>query len=224
MPSLRPLLCFCVVAVVGGGSSSGVSATGGCDSFLVPGQASGPTACPTLALSACDRESHALCCTSDVPSCTCQARFFFSFFLLFFVLRPFCCPPPTTPTTTPNTSSCDTNESAFEFENGAVLCYHFAHKEGDKSIEDALKIQGTELSDYDAVIANPGNEPRMEVGICPRFLFCLVGEEKGWFDEIRSGWAYMKRRRRKKLQGASFSCKLGWVQWHQWPVSRADSL
>eukprot|EP00903_Cladosiphon_okamuranus_P014838 g13739.t1 len=59
--------------------------------------------------------------------------------------------------------SCDTNESAFEFENGAVLHYHFAHKEENKSIEDALKVQGTELSDYDAVMANPGNEPRMEV-------------------------------------------------------------
>eukprot|EP00752_Nemacystus_decipiens_P014381 g12791.t1 len=59
--------------------------------------------------------------------------------------------------------SCDTNESAFEFENGALLQYHFAHKEEHKSIQDALKTQRTDFSDYDAIIANPGNEPRMEV-------------------------------------------------------------
>eukprot|EP00903_Cladosiphon_okamuranus_P014839 g13740.t1 len=58
--------------------------------------------------------------------------------------------------------SCNSNESAFEFENGAVLHYHFAHREDDKSIDDALKIHGTELWDYDAVFANPGNRPRMQ--------------------------------------------------------------
>ena len=76
-----------------------------------------------------------------------------------------------------NSSSCDTNESAFEFEDGAALHYHFAHKEEDKSIEDALKIQGTEFSDYDAVIANLGNEPRMEVGVSP-FLLLPVCERR----------------------------------------------
>lgn len=70
-------------------------------------------------------------------------------------------PPSQQPTTT--TSSCNSNESAFEFENGAVLHYHFAHTDHHKDIDDALKVQGTELSNYDAVFANPGNRPQMKV-------------------------------------------------------------
>lgn len=46
-----------------------------------------------------------------------------------------------------------------------MLHYHFAHQEEDKRIEDALEVHGTDWSDYDAVFANPGNQPRMEVGM-----------------------------------------------------------
>ncbi|CAN0140993.1 unnamed protein product, partial [Pylaiella littoralis] len=58
---------------------------------------------------------------------------------------------------------CDDNESTFEFSNGAILQYHFSHKEENKRIEDAVEIHGSELSEYDAVVANVGNKPRMEV-------------------------------------------------------------
>ena len=50
----------------------------------------------------------------------------------------------------------------FEFENGAELHYHFAHKEEGKRIEDGLRAHGTQFSDYDAIVANPGNDPRLE--------------------------------------------------------------
>lgn len=59
-------------------------------------------------------------------------------------------------------NSCDDNNSVFEFENKAVLHFNFAHKEDEKRIEDALRVHGTKFSDYDVVIANLGNEPRMK--------------------------------------------------------------
>lgn len=58
-------------------------------------------------------------------------------------------------------NSCDDNNSVFEFDNGAIIHYHFAHKEEVKRIEDGLRVHGTKFSDYDAVVANAGNEPRM---------------------------------------------------------------
>ncbi|CBJ26872.1 hypothetical protein Esi_0048_0094 [Ectocarpus siliculosus] len=58
---------------------------------------------------------------------------------------------------------CDDDESVFEFDNGAAIHYHFAHKEENKRFEDALQYRGTEYSSYDAVVGNLGNDPRMEV-------------------------------------------------------------
>ncbi|CAN0123542.1 unnamed protein product [Ectocarpus fasciculatus] len=58
---------------------------------------------------------------------------------------------------------CDDDKSVFEFDNGAAIHYHFAHKEENKRIEDALSYRGTEYSSYDAVVGNLGNDPRMEV-------------------------------------------------------------
>ena len=40
--------------------------------------------------------------------------------------------------------------------------FHFAHKEEGKRIENGLRAHGTSFSDYDAIVANTGNEPRME--------------------------------------------------------------
>lgn len=64
--------------------------------------------------------------------------------------------------TCPLICSCDDDNSVFEFDNGSLLHYHFAHKEEGKRIEDALRVHGTAYSDYDAIVANLGNEPRME--------------------------------------------------------------
>lgn len=50
----------------------------------------------------------------------------------------------------------------FQFDNGATIHYHFAHKENKKRIEDGIAIHGTRFDDYDAVVANVGNDPRMQ--------------------------------------------------------------
>lgn len=57
---------------------------------------------------------------------------------------------------------CDDNNGVFDFANGASIHFYFAHKEGDKRIEDALDVHGTAFGDYDMVFANPGNTPHME--------------------------------------------------------------
>lgn len=64
----------------------------------------------------------------------------------------------------------------FEFENGAMIHYHFAHKEDGKRIEDALRVHDTKFSDYDAIVANTGNEPRMETSEVVRVAAMLKDE------------------------------------------------
>ncbi|CAN0117785.1 unnamed protein product, partial [Hapterophycus canaliculatus] len=71
---------------------------------------------------------------------------------------------------------CHDNEGLFLFNNGAVLHYHFAHVEDNKQVEDALRVHGTEFSDYDAVVANPGNKPNMEVSELLRVANVLKDE------------------------------------------------
>ena len=39
--------------------------------------------------------------------------------------------------------------------------YHFAHKETPKRLEDGIRVHGTRFEDYDVVIANSGNAPRL---------------------------------------------------------------
>ncbi|CAN0539569.1 unnamed protein product, partial [Ectocarpus sp. 12 AP-2014] len=71
---------------------------------------------------------------------------------------------------------CDDDESVFEFDNGAAIHYHFAHKEENKRFEDALKYRGTEYSSYDVVVGNLGNDPRMEVSEVLRVASLLKEE------------------------------------------------
>lgn len=49
------------------------------------------------------------------------------------------------------------------FENGGKVHYYFAHEEYQKSVLAAFEFFGTSASDYDLVIANNGNMPRMSV-------------------------------------------------------------
>ncbi|CAM9162932.1 unnamed protein product [Scytosiphon promiscuus] len=105
----------------------------------------------------------------------------------------------------PEACSCHDNESLFLFNNGAILHYHFAHVENNKQVEDALKVHGTKFSDYDAVVANPGNKPNMEVAEVLRVASVLqdqglplfwmssyegVGDVAGWLPEEQEAfWA-----------------------------------
>lgn len=55
---------------------------------------------------------------------------------------------------------CGDDRGEFRFKNGAILHYYFADT-GPKRIESALDEHNFLLPSYDAVFANPGNEPRM---------------------------------------------------------------
>ena len=98
----------------------------------------------------------------------------------------------------------------FEFENGAVVHYHFAHREEGKQIEDALRVHGTKFSDYDAIFANPGNTPRLETSEVLRTATYVKGEGVPLFwlatytgyGDIRD-WTYEERRTFKR-SGARF--------------------
>ena len=60
------------------------------------------------------------------------------------------------------TCRCDDSRGEFFFENGATIHYTFEHLQKNKTIDDARYAHGNKtLSFYDAVIANPGNGPRM---------------------------------------------------------------
>lgn len=49
----------------------------------------------------------------------------------------------------------------FKFRNNATLHYYFSHYQKDKSVSDAFKQLNTTLTDYDVIVANNGNSPRM---------------------------------------------------------------
>ena len=57
---------------------------------------------------------------------------------------------------------CDDSRGEYYFENGAIVHYTFSHLQKNKTIDYARYSHGNKtLSYYDAVIANPGNGPRM---------------------------------------------------------------
>ena len=58
--------------------------------------------------------------------------------------------------------SCDDNMGEFRFDNGAAIHYRFAHREMSKRLEDGIRVHGTRFEDYDVVVVNSGNRPRME--------------------------------------------------------------
>lgn len=57
---------------------------------------------------------------------------------------------------------CQDSRAKYYFDNGASVHYFFAHAEEDKRIAAALEEHNTTLASYDAVFANPGNDPIMD--------------------------------------------------------------
>ena len=59
---------------------------------------------------------------------------------------------------------CDDDHGEFFFSNGAVAHFFFANDAANKTLPDALVPHGApDFSHYDAVVANEGNEPPIEV-------------------------------------------------------------
>ncbi|CAM9525946.1 unnamed protein product, partial [Discosporangium mesarthrocarpum] len=59
------------------------------------------------------------------------------------------------------TDKCNDDVLTVVFDNHSSIRYAFAHHEEEKSLEMYAAMFGMELSDFDAVIANHGNDPFM---------------------------------------------------------------
>lgn len=56
---------------------------------------------------------------------------------------------------------CCDDRGEYELCDGVTVHYHFANNDNNKSVEQALEDFDTSFADYDFIIANAGNTPRM---------------------------------------------------------------
>jgi len=62
--------------------------------------------------------------------------------------------------------NCNDDRGEYVFSNGAEIHFHTAHIESNKTMEDSFLYHDTDsFSDYDAVVANSGNTPFMDVDV-----------------------------------------------------------
>lgn len=60
-------------------------------------------------------------------------------------------------------SRCGDDRSVFEFSNKATVHFWFANVEKNKSIQKAFQAFGTSPKDYDVIVANAGNDPKLPI-------------------------------------------------------------
>ena len=58
-------------------------------------------------------------------------------------------------------SRCCDDRAVYHLRDDVTVHFWFAHREGNKSIDHAFNEFNTSVADYDFVVANAGNSPRM---------------------------------------------------------------